>query len=63
MAGVKAILFNVPEWRPWANLMSTAEHDGPRLPPPSGLPGLAATDAANGAAQPALPQAAHSDRS
>ena len=21
MAGVKAILYNVPEWRPWANLM------------------------------------------
>jgi AI-2 transport protein TqsA len=25
MAGVKAILNNVPEWRPWANLMSTSD--------------------------------------
>jgi len=25
MAGVKAILYHVPEWRVWANLMSTNE--------------------------------------
>jgi predicted PurR-regulated permease PerM len=29
MAGVKAILYNVPEWRPWANLMSTQEEPHP----------------------------------
>lgn len=29
MAGIKAILFHVPEWRPWANLMSTSEDNPP----------------------------------
>jgi predicted PurR-regulated permease PerM len=27
MAAVKSICFHVPGWRPWANLMSTAEED------------------------------------
>lgn len=34
MAGIKAILYHVPEWRPWANLMSSAENDV--HPPPDG---------------------------
>jgi AI-2 transport protein TqsA len=29
MAGVKAICFHIPDWRPWANLMSSAELSGP----------------------------------
>ncbi|MSU78999.1 MAG: AI-2E family transporter [Gemmataceae bacterium] len=35
MAGLKAILFHVPEWRPWANLMSAEEHplENPPAPP------------------------------
>jgi predicted PurR-regulated permease PerM len=33
MAGIKAILYNVPEWRPWANLMSSTEDPVPIRPP------------------------------
>ena len=33
MAGVKAILYHVPEWRVWANLMSTNEVFDPQPPP------------------------------
>jgi hypothetical protein len=32
MAGLKAILWHVPEWRPWAILMSSIE-DEPHPPP------------------------------
>jgi AI-2 transport protein TqsA len=32
MAGIKAILYNVPEWRPWAILMSSADHRDPEPP-------------------------------
>jgi predicted PurR-regulated permease PerM len=39
MAGIKAILYHVPEWRPWANLMSTTEDDLPQ-PPPDAPPAL-----------------------
>ena len=46
MAGVKAILYHVPEWRVWANLMSAAEDfdipppglNVPVIPPPGGSP-------------------------
>ena len=34
MAGIKAVLWNVPEWRPWANLMSSTD-DPDSAPPPS----------------------------
>lgn len=34
MAAIKAVLYSVPEWRPWANLMSSAEDDLPPEPPP-----------------------------
>ena len=45
MAGIKAILYHVPEWRPWANLMSSTE-DHPHHPPHAGPP--AASDSLNG---------------
>ncbi len=41
MAGLKAILYHVPEWRPWANLMSSedpppqSEIPLPPVPPPA----------------------------
>jgi len=38
MAGVKAILNNVPEWRPWANLMSTNENIPAQPAQPDGTP-------------------------
>jgi predicted PurR-regulated permease PerM len=41
MAGIKAILYNVPEWQPWALLMSSADHREPEDPPE----GLAPTPA------------------
>jgi predicted PurR-regulated permease PerM len=34
MAGIKAILYTVPEWRPWAILMSTEDEPAPGVPPP-----------------------------
>jgi AI-2 transport protein TqsA len=43
MAGIKAILYHVPEWRPWANLMSSTEDHGP---PHAGPP--VASDSPNG---------------
>jgi AI-2 transport protein TqsA len=64
MAGIKAILYHVPEWRPWANLMSTAEHGEPNPPPDPSLVVTPSTgDSPNGAAEAAVPQTAHSDRS
>ncbi len=33
MAGLKAILYHVPDWRPWANLMSSEEHPSELAPP------------------------------
>jgi AI-2 transport protein TqsA len=58
MAGIKAILYHVPEWRPWANLMSSTEDD-PLLPPPDAPPAPvsppAASDSPNG--KPAEPHA------
>jgi AI-2 transport protein TqsA len=39
IAAVKAVCYHVPEWRPWANLMSSHEEDRPHpaseQPPPS----------------------------
>ena len=49
MAGIKAVLHHVPEWRAWANLMA-AEDEEPKplvIPPPepaNGKPGAAASD-------------------
>ena len=37
IAAVKAVCYHVPEWRPWANLMSSHDDTGP--PPPPLLPG------------------------
>jgi AI-2 transport protein TqsA len=34
MAGIKAILYHVPEWRPWANLMSSGGDDEHETAPP-----------------------------
>jgi AI-2 transport protein TqsA len=45
MAGIKAILYHVPEWRPWANLMSSTENHPHHLPH-AGPP--ASTDSLNG---------------
>jgi predicted PurR-regulated permease PerM len=57
MAGIKAILYHVPEWRPWANLMSSAEDD-PDQPPPNAGPAPttppAGSDSPNG--KPAEPR-------
>jgi AI-2 transport protein TqsA len=47
MAGVKAILYNVPEWRPWANLMSSTEDLTPK-PPIISLVPPASLDSPNG---------------
>lgn len=46
MAAIKAVLNNVPEWTPWANLMSSTEDN----PPPSSAPpsSLETTDSPNG---------------
>jgi predicted PurR-regulated permease PerM len=49
MAGVKAILYNVPELRVWADLMSTTEASPPPEPPPSASVPLATpADSVNG---------------
>jgi len=45
MAAIKAILYNVPEWRVWANLMSTTQDFEPPTAPPL-LP--LASDSPNG---------------
>jgi predicted PurR-regulated permease PerM len=49
MAGIKAVLYNVPELRPWANLMSTEEgdpsHSGMLPRPPAVLVNGATTPA------------------
>ena len=37
MAGVKAVLYHVPEWRVWANLMSSTEIDKHKTAPASPL--------------------------
>lgn len=53
MAGIKAILYHVPEWRPWANLMSSPEDDLPHPPPdapPAPTTPPAAGDSPNGKA-------------
>ncbi|MBM3997615.1 MAG: AI-2E family transporter [Planctomycetes bacterium] len=47
MAGVKAILENVPEWRVWATLMSAEGDDDKILPAPA--PAEAHSDSPNGA--------------
>ncbi len=53
MAGIKAILYNVPEWRPWANLMSSTEDLAARRPespepPPSLVMRPSGSDSPNG---------------
>jgi hypothetical protein len=50
MAGIKAILYHVPEWRPWATLMSTTEDDHPQPPPDAPVSPPAASDSPNGKA-------------
>jgi AI-2 transport protein TqsA len=62
MAGAKAILYNVPDWRPWANLMSSADHTDPP-PDPAPVPTPSSGGSPNGTSAAAIPQAAHSDRS
>jgi predicted PurR-regulated permease PerM len=50
MAAIKAVLFSVPEWRPWAILMSTANDDdltAPALPSSEPL-AAAAAESPNG---------------
>lgn len=57
MAGIKAILHHVPEWRPWANLMSSTEDMGPIAhPPTAALTPPPAADSLNG-----KPDTAHAD--
>ncbi|MBI3824233.1 MAG: AI-2E family transporter [Planctomycetes bacterium] len=49
MAAVKAILYHVPEWRVWANLMSTAHDDAPHEhPPPADLLATPPGESTNG---------------
>lgn len=49
MAAVKAILYHVPEWRVWADLMSSAPDDRPHeQPPPADLLPAPAADSSNG---------------
>ena len=51
MAGVKAVLYHVPEWRVWANLMSSTEIDKHKSGPASPLDPLlrlAPTESGNG---------------
>jgi AI-2 transport protein TqsA len=58
MAGVKAILYHVPEWRPWANLMSSGRDDKPEPAPPASTVALIApssSDFPNG--KPGTPRA------
>ena len=47
MAGIKAILFNVPEWRPWADLMSSGDRPAEE-PPPVAVIAPAPSDSPNG---------------
>ena len=67
MAGIKAILYNVPEWRPWAILMSSAEHRDPD-PLAADVPILPSgpDDSPSGAlaagSEPAVPHGSHSER-
>jgi AI-2 transport protein TqsA len=50
MAGIKAILYHVPEWRPWANLMSTADHGEEEPPASAPVPLVPHGDSPNGTA-------------
>lgn len=63
MAGIKAILYNVPEWQPWAILMSSAEHRDPD-PLAADVPILpsAPGESPHGPTEAAVSQATYSDR-
>ena len=56
MAGIKAILYHVPEWRPWANLMSSTEDDSAQPPAEAPTAPPTTSDLANG-----KPGEAHAD--
>lgn len=48
MAGIKAILYHVPEWRVWADLLSATETGPPAPPPTATLAPPAGADLPNG---------------
>ncbi|MBI1832080.1 MAG: AI-2E family transporter [Planctomycetes bacterium] len=63
MAGVKAILYNVPEWRVWATLMSAEEGEDELLEAPAVAPASSQppSDSANGTPSDASQPVSHAD--